>query len=283
MTAPSPIHRRAPRRTVSVCLPARDEEGTIGAIVRGCVALQAAGIVDEVVVVDDSRDGTAAVAAAAGAIVHDQSGLLPEFGPVCGKGDAMWRALTVLRGDVVVYLDADTADPGQRFVTGLLAALDADPRRRFVKGHYRRPFSAGGVELPEGGGRVTELTARPLLRRCFPDLAHIRQPLAGGIAADRELLLQLPFQLGYGVDVGLLIDAWRLCGPAAIGQADLDVRRNRHQPLDALHDMACVVAEVILDRAAGDGGASAGKARPPLASLAAPAPVAAIAAVEAAA
>lgn len=268
MSIPSPTRPSWPRRTVSVCLPARDEAATIGPMVAMCVALQDAGVVDEVVVVDDSRDGTAELAEAAGARVHDQSSLMPEYGPVCGKGDAMWRALSVLGGDVVVYLDADTADPSPRLVTGLLDAMDADPRTRFVKGHYRRPFTVGDVELATGGGRVTELTARPLLARCFPALAHVRQPLAGEIAADRELLRQLPFQVGYGVDVGLLIDAWRLCGAAAIAEADLDVRRNRHQPLSALHDMACVVADAILDRTADDGRRPSGEHRPPMAALA---------------
>ncbi|WP_354701570.1 Glucosyl-3-phosphoglycerate synthase [Paraconexibacter sp. AEG42_29] len=238
-------------RSVSVCLPARDEAGTIAAIVRSCVELRDAGIVDEVVVVDDSTDDTAAVAVAAGATVYAQQSLMSEFGPVQGKGDAMWRALSVLRGDLVVFLDADTADPGPRFVTGLLAPLRTDPRVRFVKGHYRRPLRVGDIELPTGGGRVTELTARPLLRRCFPELGGIRQPLAGEVAADRALLAALPFHLGYGVDVGLLIDAWQACGRAAIAEADLDVRRNRHQPLHDLHEMACTVAGVILDKASG--------------------------------
>ncbi len=240
-----------PDRTVSVCFPARNEASTIGALVRCCDVLRTLGLIDEVVVVDDSTDDTAEIALDAGACVFDQSSLMPQFGPVRGKGDAMWRALSVLRGDIVVFLDADTADASPRMVTELLKPLRVDPAVRFVKGYYRRPFTVGAVELPTGGGRVTELTARPLLRRFFPDLADIRQPLAGEIAADRELLWSLPFHLGYGVDVGLLIDTTRACGRGAIAQADLDVRRNAHQSLDALHDMARVVADVILDKAAG--------------------------------
>lgn len=240
-----------PGRTVSVCLPARNEEATIGPLVRCCSHLRTLGLVHEIVVVDDSTDATARIARDAGATVYDQSSLVPHLGPVRGKGDAMWRALSVLEGDTIVYLDADTADPSPRLVTGLLAPLRSDPRVRFVKGYYRRPFTVGDVELPTGGGRVTELTARPLLRRFFPELADIRQPLAGEIAVDRELLWSLPFHLGYGVDVGLLIDTLRACGRDAIAQADLEVRRNAHQPLEALHDMARVVADVILDKAAG--------------------------------
>lgn len=264
MSDASPLRAALHRPTVSVCLPARDEAPTVAAIVRMCVDLQEAGVVDEVVVVDDSSDGTAALAAGAGARVYRQSALMPEYGPVAGKGDAMWRALSVLRGDVVVFLDADTADPTARLVTGLLAPVLADARVRFVKGRYRRPFTAAdGHVTPHGGGRVTELTARPLLRRCFPELAGIRQPLAGEIAADRGLLRSLPFHLDYGVDVGLLIDAWRRCGSDAITQGDLGVRRNRHQSLDALHAMACSVSDAILDRATGDG-VPAAELRPPM-------------------
>lgn len=130
-----------------------------------------------------------------------------------------------------------------------------------MKGHYRRPLRLGGVELPTGGGRVTELTARPLLRRCFPELAAIRQPLAGEIGARRELLHALPFDPGYGVDVGLLIDTFRRAGRSAIAEADLGVRHNAHQSLEALHRMACAVGDAILDRAAGLQNADA---RPPL-------------------
>lgn len=243
--------RAHPRATVSICLPARDEAATIAPIVRTCVALRDCGVVDQVVVVDDSRDGTAELAAAAGATVYAQRELHPELGPVLGKGDAMWRSLSVLDGDLIVFLDADSADVPPRFVTGLLAPLLADPRVQLVKGHYRRPFSLGAEELPTGGGRVTELTARPLLRRCFTELAAIRQPLAGEIAARRELLHALPFEPGYGVDVGLLIDTWRRHGRGAIAEADLGVRHNAHQPLEALHHMACAVGDAILDRAAG--------------------------------
>lgn len=243
---------RGRERTVSVCLPARDEAATIAPIVRDVAALRDAGLVDQLVVVDDSTDGTAALAAAEGAEVHDQSSLMPEFGPVRGKGDAMWRALSVLTGDLVVFLDADTEDFRPHFVTGLLGPLlEPDATARFVKGTYGRPWrSAAGTE-PEGGGRVTELAARPLLRRCFPALAGIRQPLAGEIAAERELLEALPVRVGYGVDAALLIDALTVAGPGALAQVDLGVRQNRHQPLSALHGMACEVCDAILDRAAG--------------------------------
>lgn len=255
-------------RSVSVCLPARDEAATITPIVRSIVGLRDAGLVDQVIVVDDSRDETAQLAADAGAEVHDQSSLRAEYGPVRGKGDAMWRALSVVTGDLVVFLDADTEDFGPHFVTGLLGPLlQADRRTQFVKATYGRPWRAAQTTLPEGGGRVTELTARPLLRRCYPALSGLRQPLAGEIAATRELLEALPFRTGYGVDAALLIDALGAVGPAALAQADLGTRQNRHQPLHALHDMACEVSDAILDRASGTHASAL--ERPPLASLAA--------------
>lgn len=237
-------------RSVSVCLPARNEAATIGPIVRTLVGLRRAGLIDQVVVADDSTDGTGDIATTAGADVHHQSALIPELGPVDGKGDAMWRSLSVCDGEVVVFLDADTQDFDRHFVTGLLGPLlTVTSPARFVKGYYRRPLRVGDTVYPTGGGRVTELTARPLLRRYFPALAGVRQPLAGELAADRELLDALPFRVGYGVDAALLIDALRAAGPAALAQVDLGCRQNDHQSLDALHHMACAVGDAILDRA----------------------------------
>ena len=240
-------------RTVSVCLPARNEVETIGPILEALVPLREAGAIDQLVVVDDSDDGTGEVAAARGAEVHRQSELRPEFGPVQGKGDAMWRALEVLRGDVICYLDADSEQFGPHYVCGLVGPAACMDGIEFVKGFYRRPFRAGGLQLPDGGGRVTELTARPLLNVLYPELATIRQPLAGEIAARAGLLRSLPFATGYAVDVALLIDAWRSVGLGAIGQVDLDVRQNQHQPLQDLSPMAAAVARAILIRLRRDG------------------------------
>ena len=175
--------------SVTVCLPARECAGTIGTIVAELVGLQRAGVVDEAVVVDAaSVDGTASVAAEAGAAVLQEAELLPQFGPVLGKGDAMWRALSVIESDVVCFLDADTMDFGAHFAVGLLGPLLCSPEVSFVKAAYRRPFSAGEVVLPEGGGRVSQLMARPALELFYPELAAVRQPLAGEIAARRTLL-----------------------------------------------------------------------------------------------
>ena len=246
-----PPERLAAQResTVSVCLPARDEAATIGPILNRVLPLVDAGVLDQVVVVDDSSDGTAEIARACGAEVHRQGALRPELGPVLGKGDAMWRALEVLRGDVVAYMDADSRDFGQHFVCGLVGPLVCASQAAFVKGFYRRPFDPGsGEPASEGGGRVTELTARPLLAAFYPELASVSQPLAGEVAARRELLESLPFTTGYGVDVGLLIDAYERCGIGAIAQVDLDQRQNRHRPLGELGPMAAAVVDAIVTR-----------------------------------
>src|SRR5437868_2197791 len=149
--------------TISVCVPARDEAATIASVVEPLVLLRDQGAVDQVVVVDASADGTGEIAARLGAEVHAQAALMPAFGPVLGKGDAMWRSLSVLHGDVVCFVDADTERFGAHFACGLVGPLVLDPAVQFVKGFYRRPFRHGAQVAPEGGGRVTELTARPAL------------------------------------------------------------------------------------------------------------------------
>jgi glucosyl-3-phosphoglycerate synthase len=234
--------------TVSICLPARNEVATIGPIVTTLLELRAQGVIDQVVVVDNSIDGTAELARRLGAEVHDQEHLQPELGPVLGKGDAMWRALPALTGEVVCFLDADTEQFGAHFVRGLLGPLFARPDISFVKGYYRRPFRVGTETLPDGGGRVTELTARPLLNLFYPDLAGFRQPLAGEVAVRRELLQRLPFVTGYGVDIALLLDAHREAGLDALAQVDLDVRQNAHQPLRDLGPMAFAVLRAVASR-----------------------------------
>lgn len=245
-----PPERLAAQRSasVSICLPARNEARTIGTILEQLLPLRENGIVDEVVVVDHSTDGTGEIARAHGAVVHDQEQLMPERGPVLGKGDAMWRALPVLTGEVVCFLDADSENFGAHFACGLLGPLLCDERISFVKGFYRRPFRVGDVTLPEGGGRVTELTARPLLNLFYPELAAVEQPLAGEIAARRELLEQLPFVTGYGVDVALLLDAYATVGLDGLAQVDLDVRQNAHQPLRELGPMAYAVLHAVASR-----------------------------------
>lgn len=264
---------------ISVCVPAREEAATIAAVVAALMALREAGIVDQVVVVDgESRDGTAAIAAELGAEVHSAADLLPQFGPVLGKGDAMWRALSVLTGDLVCFVDADSEDFGQHFACGLLGPLVCFPGVQFVKGFYRRPFKDNGATQPTGGGRVTALTARPLLDAFYPELSGVRQPLAGEIAARRELLERMTFSTGYAVEMGLLLDVHADVGLRALAQVDLDVRQNRHQRLEDLMPMAGEVLAAVtsrlrregrlLDGAGADADAGAELLeRPPLASL----------------
>jgi glucosyl-3-phosphoglycerate synthase len=235
--------------TVSVCVPAKECSGTVAGVVAELVALQSAEVIDEVIVVDaDSVDGTAALAAEHGATVVSESSLLPEFGPVMGKGDAMWRALSVTRGDIVAYVDGDTVDFRSHLCTGLIGPLLAREEVSFVKGFFRRPFDHGASVAPEGGGRVTELAARPLLTRFWPELSAFRQPLAGETAARRGLLDELPFATGYAVETAMLIDAYRTVGLDGLAQVDLDVRQNRHQPLGELVPMAYAVLRAVTDR-----------------------------------
>jgi glucosyl-3-phosphoglycerate synthase len=193
--------------------------------------------------------------------VYDQGSLMPELGPVLGKGDAMWRALSVLHGEVVCFVDADSEEFGAHFACGLIGPLLCDPRISFVKGFYRRPFRVGETVYPEGGGRVTELVARPLLNLFYPELAAVQQPLAGEIAARRELLVRLPFVTGYGVDIALLVDAYREIGLEGMAQVDLEVRQNAHQPLRELGPMAHAVLQAVAARLEREG-----RLRGPLAS-----------------
>ncbi|MDX6669737.1 MAG: glucosyl-3-phosphoglycerate synthase [Solirubrobacteraceae bacterium] len=259
--------------TVSVCVPARECAATIGHVVSELVALREAGAIDQVLVVDAaSADGTAGLARAAGAEVHQEAELVPEAGPVSGKGDAMWRALSVLRGDVVCFVDGDTEGFRRHFALGLAGAVACGDGVSFVKAFFRRPFRAGDVVIPEGGGRVNELLARPLLRAFWPALAGIRQPLAGEAAARRELLERLPFVTGYGVEMAMLLDAAREAGVPAVAQVDLEERQNRHQPLPALAPMADAVLAAALSRLAREGRPVGGDPpevveRPPMASM----------------
>ena len=234
-------------RSTSVCLPARNEAETVGVIVERVAAHP---LVDEVVVVDDhSDDGTGEAAAAAGATVVRAADMLTEYGNGPGKGQALWKAVASSTGELVAFCDADVRDFKPHFITGLLGPLLADPDIAFVKAYYRRPGPEG---QPRGGGRVTELVARPVLHLLFPDLADVIQPLAGEFAARRDVFERLPFVDGYGVDIGLLIDAARACGVERLAQVDLGVRTHRNRPLDDLGPMATIVLMTALRRAGFD-------------------------------
>ncbi len=232
----------AKQHTVALLLPAREVAQTIGPIAHTAAHLKDAGLLDEVLVIDAaSQDDTALIAARAGLQVAQESELMPEYGPAQGKGDAMWRGLAATSGEIVAFADTDTEDFHQGFLLGLLGPLLCEGDIQFVKGTFRRPFRNGAAVLAEGGGRVTELMARPLLNLHAPQLAVFEQPLAGEIAARRELLEQIPFSAGYGVEMAMLIDSWRACGLEALAQVDLGERQNRHQPLRDLSAMAYAV------------------------------------------
>ncbi|MDQ3914665.1 MAG: glucosyl-3-phosphoglycerate synthase [Actinomycetota bacterium] len=240
--------KRAAGTTVSVCLPALDEEETIRAICSTITAelMEGCGLVDELVVVDSgSSDATATEAEAGGARVVAAAEVLkgvvdpPE---VPGKGEVLWKSLAVARGDVVVWLDSDTRNFGSHFVTNLVAPLLADPSILLCKGFYERPLTIG----EGGGGRVTELVARPLLNLLFPELAGVVQPLSGEYAGRREALAALSLFTGYAVEAGILIDLVAHAGLDALAQADLGARVHRNRDVAALGRMSSEIAQAIL-------------------------------------
>ena len=227
---------------VSVCIPARDEAATVAGVVAPIVSMldRVPCLVDEVIVADDgSLDGTGAIAAGLGARVVRRSA--PH-----GKGAAMAEAARAAQGDLLVFLDADVTNFAPGFVAALLGPLLVDQGVVLVKGSYRRALDGVAGE----GGRVTELLARPLLERLFPELAFVRQPLAGEVAIRRSALDQLVLEPGYGVEVGMLIDVARRHGPEAVAQVDLGERIHRNRPLVELAGQAREVLAAVLDRAA---------------------------------
>ena len=239
--------------SVSVVLPTRNEVSSVGRVVETVCSL-AEVLVDEVVVIDSaSEDGTVESAVNAGARVHQADQLLPHYGPCLGKGDALWRSLTATGGDIVVFLDTDVTNPEVGFVAGLLGPLLSDPAVHLVKAFYDRPVKLERVQYDSGGGRVTELTARPLINMFWPELAGLVQPLAGEYAGRRQLLQALPFFTGYGVELGLLIDTLRLVGADALAQVDLCRRVHRNQDLPSLSRMAVGIMQVALQRLAEEG------------------------------
>src|SRR5688500_5048157 len=232
---------------ISVCLPARNEQATVGVIVGRLreALVHRVPLVDEVLVMDDSStDATARVAEDAGAVVIDASTTLPEHGAGPGKGMAMWKTIYASSGDIVVWCDADVTNFAPHFVTGLLGPLLTDGDLAYVKGFYRRPLSAAG----DGGGRVTELVARPLMSMYFPELTSFMQPLSGEYAGRRWLFEQVPFVAGYGVEVGLLIDIAAGWGTDAMAQVDLGTRLHRNRTLNELGPQAMTIMQVILRR-----------------------------------
>ncbi|HEX5852565.1 MAG TPA: glucosyl-3-phosphoglycerate synthase [Solirubrobacteraceae bacterium] len=232
----------AKQHTVALLLPAREVAQTIAPIAETAARLKDAGLLDEVLVIDaSSQDDTATIARRTGLRVAQESELLSEYGPAQGKGDAMWRGLAATNSEIVAFADTDTEDFHEGFLLGLIGPLLCDPDIHLVKGAFRRPFRNGNTILAEGGGRVTELMARPLLNLHAPELTVFEQPLAGETAGRRQLLEQIPFSAGYGVEIAMLIDCWRTCGLDGLAQVHLGERQNRHQPLRDLSAMAYAV------------------------------------------
>ncbi len=234
--------------TISVCLPAHNEESTIAHIV-GTIRrelVEATPLVDELIVLDDaSTDATALAARDEGATVVAVAEVLVDHGVGSGKGNALWKSLHVCSGDLIVWVDADIRNFAPHFVTELVRPLLTDRDVSFAKGYYRRPLHGE----PGGGGRVTELVARPLLSHFFPKLADVIQPLAGEYAGRRELLEAIPFAQGWGVEFGLLVDVMERVGRAGLAQVDLGVREHRNRPLDQLGSPAMGILVTALRRA----------------------------------
>jgi glucosyl-3-phosphoglycerate synthase len=241
--------------TVSLVLPCHEVAGTVGKIVDEIRGVnEQAMLVDQIVAVDaDSEDGTARVAADHGAEVYSENDLMPSYGGTHGKGDAMWRSLSVATGDIVMFADADTTDFKPEFVSGTLGPILTVPEVRYVKAAYRRPFKSGENVEPDGGGRVTELSTKPLFNLFYPELTGFVQPLAGEFAADRELLLSIPFLTGYAVETGIMIDVLGKVGLDAMAQVDLGERQNRHQSLRNLSRMSYSVLRAVARRLREDG------------------------------
>lgn len=248
---PAVLADRKDGQRISVVLPALNEAPTVGAIVT-CIRaelMERVPLVDELVVIDPgSTDATAEVAAAAGARVVRESDVLPDYGRVPGKGEALWKSLFATTGDLVCWVDADIENIDASFVYGMLGPLLSDPTVHYVKAFYERPLAERGRLRKTGGGRVTELVARPLINLHWPELAGVIQPLSGEAAGRRAFLEQVPFASGYGVELGLLVDMLDLVGLDAMAQVDLERREHRNQDAQALGRMAFHVLQTAQER-----------------------------------
>lgn len=237
--------------TISLGLPALNEEQTIGAIIETIKTqlCERYPLIDEIVVIDsDSVDGTARIAEELGVSVIRESEILPQWGSRLGKGGALWKSLYVLKGDIIAWIDTDIKNIHPRFVYGLVGSLIKYPHMKFVKGFYRRPVKIGNQLIETGGGRVTELTARPLLNLFFPELSGFVQPLSGEYAGRREILERVGFHNGYGVEIGLLLNILEQFGLDSMGQVDLVERIHRNQSLQSLSKMSFAIIQVIIDK-----------------------------------
>ena len=237
--------------TVSLVLPTLNEAETVGPIVRRAIRemQERYPLLDEILVIDSaSTDDTRAIAEGEGARVVQHPDVLSRYGSFRGKGEALWKSLYETSGDIVVWADTDVRNWHHRMVYGTLGPLLVEPRLQYVKGYYQRPIVEGGVLKEGGGGRVTELVARPLINLFFPELSGLIQPLAGEYAGRRSLLEQIPFFTGYAVEIGHLIDASERAGIEGLGQVDLERRVHRNQELEGLSRMSFVILQAVMKR-----------------------------------
>jgi len=237
--------------TISLGLPALNEAETIGDIIRTVKGklLDEVPLLDEIVLIDSSStDDTVKIARDLGIEVHVHQEILPQYGSCRGKGEVLWKSLYLLKGDLIAWVDTDIKNFYPGFVYGILGPLLKEPEIQYVKGFYRRPLKAEGKVYAEGGGRVTELTARPFINLFFPELSGIIQPLAGEYGGRRQALEKVPFFTGYGVETGLLIDLFNEFGLRAIAQVDLEERIHRNQSLSALSQMSFAIIQVFMQR-----------------------------------
>jgi glucosyl-3-phosphoglycerate synthase len=237
--------------TVSLVLPTLDEEETIGPIVRRAIRemMGRVPLVDEILVIDSaSTDRTREIAEAEGARVVQHPDVLSRYGSFRGKGEALWKSLHETSGDIVVWADTDVRNWHPRMVYGTLGPLLHEPRLQYVKGYYQRPIVEGGILKEGGGGRVTELVARPLINLFYPELSGMIQPLSGEYAGRRALLEAIPFFTGYAVEIGHLIDAAERVGIEGLGQVDLERRVHRNQELEGLSRMSFVILQAVMKR-----------------------------------
>lgn len=243
--------KRRQNVTISLGLPTLNEEATIGTIIRTIKRelMDKQPLLDEIVVIDSrSSDRTVEIARSLGVPVHVHQEILPGAGSYAGKGEALWKSLHVLKGDIVAWIDTDIANIHPKFVYGIVGPLLKEPRIQYVKGFYRRPLRVSGEVQAHGGGRVTELTARPLFNLFYPLLSGVIQPLSGEYAGRRRALEQMPFFTGYGVETGLLIDLVERFGLPALGQVDLQERIHRNQSLVALSRMSFTILQIFVHR-----------------------------------
>jgi glucosyl-3-phosphoglycerate synthase len=243
--------KEAKKLKISLALPALNEEKTIGKVIKSIKTplMDDLPLLDEIILIDsDSTDRTREIALDLGIPVYIHQEILPRYGQFRGKGEALWKSLYVLKGDIIVWIDTDITNIGPRFVYGVLGPLLKESHIQYVKGYYRRPLKVGDKLEFQGGGRVTELTARPLLNLFYPELSGIIQPLSGEYAGRRTALEQVPFFTGYGVETGLLLDLYRKFGLQSIAQVDLVERIHRNQSLISLSKMSFAIIQTVVKR-----------------------------------